>query len=1667
MPSAAVDRAGDLAVGYSKSNSTTNPQIKYAGRLAGDPVNTLGQGEQTLIDGTGAQSGSCGGTCTRWGDYSGMALDPNGCEFWMTNEYYITTGLNHQTRIGSFHFPGCPTVGNGTLSGTVTDGTNPLAGVTVALGNRTTTTNGSGNYSFIVPAGTYASLTASKPGFDGASTSTIAVPDGGTATRNFTLTASAQSGCFTDNTQSTFQRGVPANCDLTKSPGDVVLASPDNTDSKASTSTGSGFFFSSTSWAGQTFTPTVTGQLKRVDIELFCVSCSAPGPNVTLSIRNTSGTVPTGGDLGTATLAGFNDGGAGGPKTFTFSSPITLTAGTRYAFVFRASSTFTSYAYTCSCSPNSNPYANGQFVTSSNSGSSWTTDNTAGGRDLNFVTYINPGFASNGTYVSSLKDANPAAGGNPTWTTLSFTATQPAGTSVKFQIAASNNSAGPFNFVGPDGTAGTFFTSSGASLSQFNGLRYLRYKAFLSTSNGAVTPSLSSVTVCFVDTANSTVTALAVAPATGTFGGTTNLSATLTLGGNGVSSATVGFTLNGNSVGSATTNATGVATLNAVSLAGINAGSYPTGVGASFAGDGTHDPSTGSGSLTVAMANQAISVTTHAPASGVFNTSFGVAATGGGSGNPVTFSSAGACSNTGSTFTMTSGTGTCSVRYDQAGNSNYNPAPQVTESVTAQKAGQTINVTTHAPASAVFNTSFGVAATGGGSGNPVTFSSSGSCSNTGATFTMTSGTGTCAVRYDQAGNSNYNAAPQVVESVNAQKADQTITVTQHAPSTAVFNTSFGVAGNAPGGVVTFTSGGACSNNGSTFTMTSGTGTCTVNFVQGGNANYNAAPTVTESTTAQKADQTITVTQHAPASAGLNSQFTVAATAPGGAVSFSSSGACTNGGATFTMTSGSGTCSVKYDQAGNANFNAAPQVTELVNAQKQSQTITVTQHAPASAVFNMSFSVAATGGGSGNLVTFSSVGACSNIGATFTMTSGTGTCSVRYDQAGDANFEPATQVVESVTAVKASQSITVAQHAPASAVFNTSFSVAATGGASGNAVTFSSSGSCSNTGATFTMTSGTGACSVQYDQAGNSNYNPAPQVTETVNAQKANQTITVSIHAPANAAYNTSFGVQANAPGGVVSFSSSGACSNSGNTFTMTSGTGTCTVEYDQAGNSNYNPAPQVTETVNAQKANQTINVTNHAPASASFNQQFTVAATGGGSGNPVTFSSSGVCSNTGDTFTVTSGSGTCTVQYDQGGNSNYNPAPQVTETLNAQKANQTINVTTHAPASASFNQQFTVAATGGGSGNTVTFSSGGACTNSGATFTITSGTGTCSVRYDQAGDANYDAAPQVTETVSIGTIDQAINVTIHAPANAVYNTQFTVAATGGGSGNPVTFSSTGTCTNNGATFTVTSGTGTCSVSYDQAGNGNYNPAPQITESVNAQRAGQTITFGVLAAKTFGDADFAISASASSGLAVSFAASGNCTISGATMHITGAGSCTVTASQAGNANVNAATEVAQSFSIGKAAQTITFAALPNKTFGAPDFTVHATASSGLAVFFAASGSCSVNGTVVHLKSAGTCTLTASQSGNADYNAANSVVRTFKVLRSPCSVPSVVGKKLAAAKTSITKKHCRIGNVGYAYSTKVAKGHVVSQSRRAGQVLVPDAKINIVVSRGRRL
>ena len=167
MGSIAMDGEGNIALGYSVSGTTTYPSIRYTGRLAGDTLGTLPQGEATLIAGGGSQLHSSG----RWGDYSMMAVDPSDdCTFWYTQEYYSTTSVaGWKTRIGSFKFPSCGAAGTYSISGTVTEsGGGPLAGVTMTLSgdaSGTTTTDASGNYSFTgLPNGNY-TVTPSMSGY--------------------------------------------------------------------------------------------------------------------------------------------------------------------------------------------------------------------------------------------------------------------------------------------------------------------------------------------------------------------------------------------------------------------------------------------------------------------------------------------------------------------------------------------------------------------------------------------------------------------------------------------------------------------------------------------------------------------------------------------------------------------------------------------------------------------------------------------------------------------------------------------------------------------------------------------------------------------------------------------------------------------------------------------------------------------------------------------------------------------------------------------------------------------------------------------------------------------------------------------------------------------------------------------------------------------------------------------------------------------------------------------------------------------------------------------------------------------------------------------------------------------------------------------------------------
>ncbi|PYX93849.1 MAG: hypothetical protein DMG67_03235 [Acidobacteria bacterium] len=104
MGSIAMDKVGDIAVGYSASSSSVFPSIRYSGRVSSDALGTL-ESENVLQAGGGSQLTNL----SRWGDYSSITIDPSDdCTLFYTTEYLKASGtFNWSTRIGSFKFPGC------------------------------------------------------------------------------------------------------------------------------------------------------------------------------------------------------------------------------------------------------------------------------------------------------------------------------------------------------------------------------------------------------------------------------------------------------------------------------------------------------------------------------------------------------------------------------------------------------------------------------------------------------------------------------------------------------------------------------------------------------------------------------------------------------------------------------------------------------------------------------------------------------------------------------------------------------------------------------------------------------------------------------------------------------------------------------------------------------------------------------------------------------------------------------------------------------------------------------------------------------------------------------------------------------------------------------------------------------------------------------------------------------------------------------------------------------------------------------------------------------------------------------------------------------------------------------------------------------------------------
>ncbi|MCX3060551.1 hypothetical protein [Streptomyces beihaiensis] len=357
MGSIAEDTAGNIALGYSDSSSSAHPSIRYTGRLAGDTLGTMTQGEVTAITGGGSQT-----SYSRWGDYTSMSVDPSdGCTFWYTNEYIPSNGnFNWHTRLASFTLPNCgstatddfsvavdPASGSvaagssasTTVSTTVTSGSSQTvdlsasglpSGATASFSPASVTAGNSSTLkvatSSSTPAGTY-DITVTAKGSSATHTATYTLTVNSTGTGGAITNPGFEQGSLTGWTPSGTTSVVGSGVHSGSYAAQVGGTSPTNGDSSiaqsftapAGTST-LGFYYSVTcpdsiwyDWATATLKDNTTGTTTTV-LAKTCPS-SAAWSHSTASV--------TAGHSYTLTLISHDDGWPG-DATYTHYDDVTL-----------------------------------------------------------------------------------------------------------------------------------------------------------------------------------------------------------------------------------------------------------------------------------------------------------------------------------------------------------------------------------------------------------------------------------------------------------------------------------------------------------------------------------------------------------------------------------------------------------------------------------------------------------------------------------------------------------------------------------------------------------------------------------------------------------------------------------------------------------------------------------------------------------------------------------------------------------------------------------------------------------------------------------------------------------------------------------------------------------------------------------------------------------------------------------------------------------------------------------------------------------------------------------------------------------------------------------------------------------------------------------------------
>jgi hypothetical protein len=287
------------------------------------------------------------------------------------------------------------------------------------------------------------------------------------------------------------------------------------------------------------------------------------------------------------------------------------------------------------------------------------------------------------------------------------------------------------------------------------------------------------------------------------------------------------------------------------------------------------------------------------------------------------------------------------------------------------------------------------------------------------------------------------------------------------------------------------------------------------------------------------------------------------------------------------------------------------------------------------------------------------------------------------------------------------------------------------------------------------------------------------------------------------------------------------------------------------------------------------------------------------------------------------GAGTCTIDANQDGNADYEPAPEARQSFTIGAGSQSIRFSSNPPASATLRGPPNVVSAIASSGLPVSLSSAtpAVCTLEGSSVSFV-GAGMCTIDANQDGNADYSAAVQVQQSFPVSKASQLLEFTSSAPGSATVGGPSYAATAIASSGLPVSLSSAtpAVCTLEGSSVSFV-GAGTCTIDANQDGNAEYGNASEAQQSFVVTKRPQLVIFtsSPPASATLTGSSYTPTASASSQLPVSLvsATPSVCALAGSSVNFVGAGTCAIDAYQPGNAEYAAAPRAQQTFTVGPA------------------------------------------------------------------------------------------------------------------------------------------------------